>query len=47
MSAQPALAEAVALTEMQMEAFEGAHWERQLIKPFTRLKEKRLRDHCS
>ena len=41
MSVQPALAEAVALTEMQMAAFEGAHWERQLIQAFTRLKEKR------
>ena len=41
MSVQPALAEAVALTEMQMEAFEGAHWERQLIQPFTSLKKKR------
>ncbi len=40
MSVQPALAEAVALTEMQMEAFEGAHWERQLIQAFTRLKKK-------
>lgn len=41
MSVQPALAEAVALAEMQMAAFEGAHWERQLIQAFTRLKEKK------
>ncbi len=40
MSVQPALAEAVALTEMQMAAFEGAHWERQLIQAFTPCKKK-------
>lgn len=47
MSVQPALAEAVALSEMQMAAFEGEHRERQLIQAFTRLKEKRLCSHCS
>lgn len=41
MSVQPALAEAMALTEMQMAAFEGAHWERQLIQAFTRRKKKK------
>jgi len=40
MPVQLALAEAVALTEMQMPAFEGAQWERQLIQPFTRLKKR-------
>lgn len=40
MSVQPALAEAVGLAEMQTEAFDGAHWERQLIQAFTRLKKK-------
>lgn len=46
MSVQPALAEAVALSEMQMAAFEEEHPERQLIQAFTRLKEKRLPNHC-
>lgn len=46
MSVQPALAEAVALAEMQMAAFEGAHRERQLIQALTRLKKKGLCNHC-
>lgn len=41
MSVQPALAEAAALSQMQMAAFEGEHRERQLIRPFTRLKDKK------
>lgn len=41
MSVQPALAEAVALSEMQMAAFEGQHRERQLIQAFTRHKKKK------
>lgn len=41
MSVQPALAEAAALSEMQMAAFEGEHRERQLIRPFIQLKDKK------